>query len=101
MIDPDAPEKEPWHLDKRVNVAHITATLALAATFGAYLVKQESRIVVLEEHRNGQMSRDMRQDQDMRDIKSDISLAFREIRDEIRALRDDLSKARRAAEGGR
>jgi hypothetical protein len=101
MTESSPPEREPWHLDKRVNVAHITATLALAATFGAYLVKQESRIVVLEEHRNGQISRDVRQDQDLRDLKSDITLAFREIRDEIRALRDDLHKARRITEGAR
>ena len=96
MSDDGFSEKEPWHLDKRVNVAHIAATLALAGTFGAYLIKQESRLVVLEEHRSAHISRDVRQDQDMRDLKSDIALAFREVKDEIRALRDDLAKARRS-----
>jgi len=89
---------EPWHLDKRVNIAHITATVMVAAAFGLYLLKQETRLVVLEEHKQAQLYRDGRQDQDSRDLKKEITDALREARDELRALRDEIAKGRRRDE---
>ena len=80
-----------WVFDKRVNVAHVLTTLGMAAALGVYMVKQEARLVILEEHRQAQLTRDVRQDQDVRDMKTDIAQLFREIRDELRALRQDVN----------
>lgn len=87
-------QESHWTLDRRVNLAHIVATLAMAGTLAAYLIKQEARLVVLEEHRISQLARDVRQDQDMRDLRAEIAALFRDLRDELRLLRDDI-KGRR------
>lgn len=84
-----------WTFDKRVNLAHVLTTLSLATALGVYMVRQEARLVVLEEHRQAQLARDLRQDQDFREMKSDIAALFREIRDEIRALRSDVNGDKR------
>jgi predicted transcriptional regulator len=84
-----------WALDKKVNIAHVLATFSLAAAMTGYLVRQEARMVVLEEHRMNQIARDVRQDSDLRDLRAEVAVAMRELRDEIRALRADLGKASR------
>jgi hypothetical protein len=91
--EPTATFRPPghWALDLRVNVAHILTTLALAGSLAVYVSKMEARLTVLEEHRNMQLARDLRQDSDYRDLKADITATFKELRDEIRGLRDDLS----------
>ncbi len=83
-----------WTLDKRVNLAHVLTTIGLAAALGGYMIRQEARLVVLEEHRAAQLARDGRQDQEMRDMKADIAQLFREIRDELRQLRQDVNGKR-------
>lgn len=80
-----------WTFDKRINLAHILTTLSLAGALGFYMIRQEARLVVLEEHRQAQLARDTRQDQDVREMKQDIAQLFREIRDELRALRADVN----------
>lgn len=88
-------EREHWALDKRVNIAHVITTISLAAAMTGFLMRQEARMVVLEEHRMNQIARDLRQDVDLRDLRADVAVAMRELRDEIRALRSDLGKANR------
>lgn len=91
----DAPRH--WALDLRVNVAHILTTVAMAGALAVYISKIEARLTVLEEHRAVQLARDLRQDSDYRDLKVDIASTFRDLRDEIRALRDDLNGNKRRA----
>ena len=76
-------------------MAHILATLVIAGSMAMFLLQQESRLVKLEEHRQAQISRDVRQDQDVRDLKVELAAALREARDELRALRNDLTKSGR------
>lgn len=87
-------DREHWALDKRVNIAHVITTVSLAAAMTGFLLRQEARMVVLEEHRMNQIARDVRQDADLRDLRVDLAGAMRELRDEIRALRNELGKGR-------
>jgi hypothetical protein len=97
----DERARDHWSVDRRVNLAHIVATLALAGTLAAYLMRQEARVVILEEHRIGQLARDARQDSDLKETRSEVALLFREVRDELRGLRNELAEARRQQGGAR
>lgn len=102
MIDDREPtasfrQQGHWALDLRVNVAHILTTLALAGSVAVYVSRMDARLTVLEEHRNMQLARDLRQDADYRDLKVDIAATIKDLRDEMRGLRDDLNGRR----GGR
>jgi hypothetical protein len=87
----DDDSRPHWTFDKRINLAHILTTLSLAGALGMYMIRQESRLVVLEEHKQAQAQRDVRQDEDTKAMKQDVALLFREIRDELRALRADIN----------
>lgn len=52
MIEqPDKTEESirHWHLDKRLNIAHIFSTIAMIVTAVLYISKMEARIVLLEQ----------------------------------------------------
>jgi hypothetical protein len=53
MTDKDsAPGKEPWHLDKRVNISVIAGLVLQAIIFGMAWGNVENRVTQLEADRN-------------------------------------------------
>jgi len=88
-------EQLHWSFDKRINLAHILTTLALAAGLATYLVAQEKRMTALEQYALAQKLRDERQDLDVREAKADVSSLFKDIKEEIRMLRTEISAASR------
>ena len=46
--DPEATALKGWHLDKRISVAHILATLSMTAALGSILWALETRVTMTE-----------------------------------------------------
>ena len=46
--DPEANVTTGWHLDKRISVAHILATLSMTAALGSVLWSLETRVTMTE-----------------------------------------------------
>lgn len=61
MID-ERDDREPWHLDKRVNLGHLLTTLSLAVAIFAWGSAMDRRVAVLEEKAAAQRERDSAQD---------------------------------------
>ena len=82
-------QKEPidtaWHLDKKVNLSHIVATLMLAAAIFTWGSKIEQRIALVESAAVRQAQVDQAQDQEFR--RSVV-----EMRDDIRELSRKIDK---------
>ena len=77
------PEDSSWHLDKKVNVSHIIATLMLAGAIFAWGSKIEQRIALVEASATRQAQVDQAQDQDFRrsvvEMREDIHDLSRKI----------------------
>lgn len=71
----DAPERQPWHLDKRVPLALIITILAQTVAAGIWLGSITQRVTSLEEWRL-----------DSKSVAADIAT----IRANIDAIKDDL-----------
>ena len=74
-----------WHLDKKVNLSHIVATLTLAAAIFTWGSKIEQRIALVEASATRQAQVDQAQDQEFR-------RHVVEMRDDIRELSRKLDK---------
>lgn len=72
-----------WHLDKKVNISHIVATLTLAAAAFTWGSKIEQRIALVEAHGTRQAQVDQAQDQEFRryvvEMREDIHELSRKI----------------------
>ena len=72
-----------WHLDKKVNISHIIATLMLAAAFFTWGSKIEQRIALVEASATRQAQVDQAQDQEFRryvvEMREDIHEMSRKI----------------------
>ncbi len=77
------PEDSSWHLDKKVNVSHIIATLMLAGAIFAWGSKIEQRIALVEASATRQAQVDQAQDQEFRryvvEMREDIHEMSRKI----------------------
>ena len=74
-----------WHLDKKVNLSHIVATLTLAAAIFMWGSKIEQRIALVEASSTRQAQVDQAQDQEFR--RSVV-----EMREDIRELSRKIDK---------
>lgn len=74
-----------WHLDKKVNLSHIVATLTLAAAIFTWGSKIEQRIAIVEASSTRQAQVDQAQDQEFR--RSVV-----EMREDIRELSRKIDK---------
>lgn len=74
-----------WHLDKTLNVTHVLSVIALIVTVITYTGSVERRVVVLEE-RLAQQSRELNTSQQT------LKELTKDIRDELRALRQELTQ---------
>jgi hypothetical protein len=81
----DSPSDGAWHLDKKVNLSHIVATLMLAAAIFTWGSKIEQRIALVESASQRQASIDQTQDQEFRRYVV-------EMRDDIRELSRKIEK---------
>ena len=79
------PDDGAWHLDKKVNISHIIATLMLAAAIFTWGSKIEQRISLVEEKAGRQAQVDQAQDQEFR--RSVV-----EMREDIRDLSRKIDK---------
>lgn len=74
-----------WHLDKKVNISHILATLTLAVAIFTWGSKIEQRIALVEASAVRQQAVDQAQDQEFR--RSVV-----EMREDIRDLSRKIDK---------
>lgn len=76
-------EDGAWHLDKKVNVSHIIATLMLAGAIFAWGSKMEQRVAIVEATAQRQAQVDQSQDQEFRryvvEMREDIRELSRKI----------------------
>ncbi len=79
------PEDSSWHLDKKVNISHIIATLMLAGAIFAWGSKIEQRIALVEATAQRQAQVDQAQDQEFRRYVV-------EMREDIRDLSRKMDK---------
>ena len=72
-----------WHVDRKVNISHIIATLMLAAAIFTWGSKIEQRIALVESSQNNQSKIDTAQDQEFRryvvEMREDIRDLSRKI----------------------
>lgn len=87
MID-ERDDREPWHLDKRVNLGHLLTTLSLAVAIFVWASAMDRRVAVLEEKAAVQRERDANQD-------STASAAVILLRNELTGLRDEIRETNR------
>ena len=76
-------DRRQWHLDKTFNVGHLLTTLSLAAGLALYVTTMDKRIAILEAQAQAQTQNVVQVQQAQKEVT-------KEIRDEIRALRQDL-----------
>ena len=69
-----------WHLDKRVNVSHLSATICLVAGLFAWGSTIETRVALVEQNQTNTADR---VSEDLAEIKETL----KEFRDEFRELR--------------
>ena len=81
----DTSNDSAWHLDKKVNISHIIATLMLAAAIFTWGSKIEQRIALVEASATRQAQVDQAQDQEFR--RSVV-----EMREDIRELSRKIDK---------
>jgi Flp pilus assembly protein TadB len=81
----DSPSDGAWHLDKKVNISHIIATLMLAAAIFTWGSNIEQRIALVEASATRQAQVDQAQDQEFRRYVV-------EMRDDIRELSRKIDK---------
>jgi hypothetical protein len=84
----DSPSDGAWHLDKKVNLSHIVATLMLAAAIFTWGSKIEQRIALVESASQRQASIDQAQDQEFRRYVVEMREDIRELSRKIEKLID-------------
>jgi hypothetical protein len=82
-------QKNGWHLDKTFSVSHLLTTVGIMITALAWASKQDARITSLEEGRKTQAEIDRRQDESRTNDMQYIRDAVREIRSDIKQLREE------------
>lgn len=80
-----------WHLDKRVNLSHLGATLTLALSVFVYVNKQDARITIIEQQVSNMKDLASRQERLTAENQELLRQDIRAVRDEIRELRKELS----------
>lgn len=83
MPSPPVENRRHWHLDKTLNITHVLSVIALIVTVITYTGNVEKRVAILEE-RMAQQTRDMNNSQ------QGLKELTKDIRDELRALRQEL-----------
>jgi hypothetical protein len=80
-----------WHLDKRVNLSHLAATLALAVSVFVYVNKQDARVTIMEQQITHMKDLSARQEKLSVENQELLRQDVRSVRDEIRELRKELA----------
>ena len=78
--------KASWHLDKKVNISHILATLTLAAAIFTWGSKIEQRVALVESSTARQAQVDQAQDQEFRRYVVEMREDVREMSRKIEKL---------------
>lgn len=84
-LRPQEPETS-WHLDKKVNISHILATLTLAAAIFTWGSKIEQRVALVEASTARQAQVDQAQDQEFRRYVVEMRENVREMSRKIDKL---------------
>lgn len=84
-LRPQEPETS-WHLDKKVNISHILATLTLAAAIFTWGSKIEQRVALVESSTARQAQVDQAQDQEFRRYVVEMREDVREMSRKIEKL---------------
>ena len=84
-LRPQEPEAS-WHLDKKVNISHILATLTLAAAIFTWGSKIEQRVALVESSTARQAQVDQAQDQEFRRYVVEMREDVREMSRKIEKL---------------
>lgn len=79
-----------WHLDKRVNVSHIVATVTLATSVFLWAGAIDRRVSVMESQIAQAKEDNQRQDHQSNQALGLLREEVRDLRGEIRALRTEL-----------
>lgn len=88
------PGSAHWHLDRRVNVGHLIATLMLAASVFAWGSAIDKRVAVVEAAVVQNEKDNQRQDAALKDSATLIREDLRGLREEIRELGRKLEESR-------
>lgn len=78
-----------WHVDKTISITHILTTITIAGSAFVWAGKQDNRITRLEEREKTQAEVDRRQDESRTNDMQYIRDAVREIRSDIKQLREE------------
>ena len=77
-----------WHLDRSFSIQSLLQIIGGLIAIFAYLQTFDRRLTVLESANSAQLAKDRLQDQDMRELRS-------EIRDDLKEIRKMLEDRRR------
>lgn len=69
-----------WHLSREVSITHLVTTVLALAAFVAWAMKQEARIVRLEEHSVAMLKADEEGIKDRKELRLEIREELKEIR---------------------
>ena len=86
----DDPVTKHWHLDKRVNVTHLLATVTLAASMFAWAASIDRRLSLTEQSLINVSSYHARQDyeaeRNTRFLKEEMNLLRQDIKDQTKKI---------------
>lgn len=80
-----------WHIDKSINLSHIIATVMIVVGLFVWGGKIDTRIAVLESNQVQMDKENRRQDDAANETSRLVRDELREVRSELRALRDVIS----------
>jgi hypothetical protein len=103
MEDPQ--NREPWHVKREVNIAHMLTTIGLAATAIIYLGSVVERVSLLEQNQQAQVAaqreRDESQNAQIRQQSESIAKTTDRIEAKITSLERLLIEFLQRPRGGR
>lgn len=87
-----ANKMEKFHFDWSVNLGHVLTFLGFILTGFVAFQNLDKRVVVLEQSTVYQTKRDEAQDQVMREAKTEIREALRDVHNSLEKLSDKIEK---------
>jgi hypothetical protein len=78
-----------WHLDKRVQISHILATITCAAAVAAYVGQLKTDVELLKKGAVDQIERDTRQDSALRDSVAQLNMRLDRIESKLDRVIED------------
>jgi hypothetical protein len=84
--------KETWHLDKKVSVTHLFASISAIFVIGVFLAKQDTRITLLEQTTIQLIKEDARQDKEKTEMKQLIREDLQGINGKLDKLQETIRR---------